>query len=201
MLRAADVRLSGLSVLPVIVVTIGCVAGPAIALAGAQSGHRNFRGTHATVNRPHIVHVGAKHHEYRHVFRSSDRFQGVPRYRGYSGNASAYLEAGSYGFGGQSAILDQQAMLARPPSGPISFADLPASTGIRAAPLSAPLFMRVGGRQVVADDGEKYLWRAGPKIVDLGNPVGQRRARQGQTRQTHADMINLDAPKIIVIRP
>lgn len=52
----------------------------------------------------------------------------------------------------------------QPPAGPVSFADLPASTGIAPVPPSAPLFMRVSGRSVVADNGERVIWRAGPGV-------------------------------------
>lgn len=198
MLRTAGTLLSGLSILPVIVATIGCVAGPAIALAGAQSGHRHFRAPHITAHKTHVMPVRSGHGERRHMTTHHSRLNGFSRHGGYFGNASAFLESDHYGPGNQPVILNQPTQAS---PGPISFADLPASTGIRSAPPSPPLFMKVSGRQVMADDGEKYLWRAGPRIIDLDSPVRRRQARQGQPRQDHVDITSLGTPKIIVIRP
>lgn len=200
MLRIAGSRLSGFSIFSAVIVTAGVVAGATATLAAPQIGHRNFGGSHIKASRPSIAPVRIAHGERRHVIAQHRRANGFLRHRGFW-NPSVYLDDASYGTGSQFAVPGQPAASAPPQSGPISFADLPASTGIRPAPLSAPLFMRLSGRQVMADDGEKHLWRAGPKIVDLGSPVGQRRARHGQSREAYAGMTNPDAPKIIVIRP
>lgn len=206
MLRTANRRLSGFSILSAIIVTAGVVSGANTVLAGPQTGHRNFGGSHIKASRPYIAPVRIApvriaHGARRHLVAQHGRANGFLRHRGFW-NPSVFLDDGNYGTGNQFVIPGQPAAPPPPPqSGPISFADLPASTGIRPAPPSAPLFMRLSGRQVMADDGERHLWRAGPKIVELGSPVGQRRARHGQSRHAYAEMPNPDAPKIIVIRP
>jgi hypothetical protein len=201
MLRAVHRRLSRFLAIPVLTMITGCVIGTTVSLAGPERAHRSFQVPPAAANRAHVVPVIIGHGERRHVAGHHGRWHRFSYNRRYLAPPSVYLEAANYGYGNQTDIRDEFAVPTPRQYGPISFADLPASTGIRSAPPSPPLFMQLSGRQVVADDGEKYLWRAGPKIVDLDSPVGQRQARQGQPRQAYADMTRLDAPKIIVIRP
>jgi hypothetical protein len=201
MLRAAHRRLPRLLALPVFALSLVWMMGGTVALAGPESRHHNFRWAPAATQRTPVVQRRSVHGERRHIARYTGRFRDFPRYRGYFGNTSAYLEAANHGYVSPAIIGNDPATPAPRQYGPLSFADLRPSTGIQSAPASPPLFMRLNGRQVVADDGEKYLWRAGPKIVDLDSPVRQRRATQGQPRRAYAGTTSLDAPKIIVVRP
>jgi hypothetical protein len=201
MLRAARTRLPKTLLLPVLSLAISCLIGTTASLAGPERGHAGQRGQPALTGKGHVVPVEAGRGDRRHMGGHAGRWHGFPYGRRYFGPGSVFLETTVRSHDNQATIRDESAAAARRYYGPISFADIPASAGISAAPKSPPLFMRINGREVVADDGERYLWRAGPKIVDLGNPAGQRRARQGQPRQAYADMTRLDAPKIIVIRP
>lgn len=196
MLHAAPVRPTVFSALMGTVLILAAATSVGGAVAAPLPGKPGIRGNHA---------AGPAMPEHR-------RWVGGERHRpGFQGkrHAGTRFYPGSFGYPLDAGVLAGLASLPQPVSrdeeartrgGPVSFADLPASTGIRPTPASQPLFMRIAGRQVVADDGERILWHAGPagatrqtaKVVEVRRRAGQRMAAVDAT---------LGAPKIIVIRP
>lgn len=203
MLRASPVRLSVFTLLSATGLMFICLAGTEAAAAGTGTRyHSAHRGPvvgyhpHGSSFRP--VHRTAYLH-HRRTDRLDGKYSKTRFYPGAFGYPYAYGVPGAYALSEPAFAGDQGAAPVQRQLGPVSFADLPASTGIRPAPSSQPLFIRVNGRQTVADDGEKHLWRAGPQIVNLDG-TGIRRVAK-QPRQARFDTAAQNAPKIIVIRP
>lgn len=221
MLHATSIRSTIFGVFSVagLVVTISAVAAPAVAASlsgrpgfhskhlagGFQSGSRlssqRASGQRASGQRTSGQHTWIAGGERHRFGLSGGKHGGTALYPGSFGYPWDYGQLAGFASGTVPPSRDDEGRDRPRPAGPISFGDLPASTGVKAAPLSDPLFLRISGRQVVADDGERHLWRAGPATAGHQGAKVTAAHRQDGYRTQGSEDPNGSAPKIIVIRP
>lgn len=107
-----------------------------------------------------------------------DRRRGVFNRPAAGGFIGGYSYGVAGGFSGNGFYSEPQAAAAPVRGGPVSINDIPASTGIAAAPTPEPAFYdirRDGSGQT------RMVRRQGARIVKLGMPAGQGEPAQGAT--------------------